>query len=214
MAGADPILRAGLTGGIASGKSIVAGFFEELGAFVVDADAVAHEVMALGGGAYAAIVAHFGPEILDDADRIDRTRLGQRVFGDPREREALEAIVHPLVRREAERRIAEYAREAQVPLAVFDAALLVETGAYRGFDRLVVVRCGRETQLKRLRERGELTAEEAAARLAAQAPVEEKLAVADYVIDTDGSLDQTHSQTERVFGDILHLHPKWGKEGS
>lgn len=198
-----PVLRVGLTGGIASGKSTVAGMLADFGAFVLDADELAHDAMTPGGPAHAPLVERFGREILDEGGRIDRAVLGRRVFGDADERRALNEIVHPHVRAEADRRIAECARLGCSPLAVFDAALLVETGAYRDFHRLVVVRCSREQQLGRLAGRDDLTPREAQARVDAQASVEDKVSVADYVIDTEGPLDETRAATRRVYSNLL-----------
>jgi dephospho-CoA kinase len=198
-----PVLRVGLTGGIASGKSSVAGFLSELGAYLVDADRIAHELLAPGGHGVEAVVGRFGTDVLDDDDGIDRERLGRLVFADPDARHALEPIVHPAVREEMDRLVEAYRQtEKGSPVAVVDAALLVETGRHRTLDRLIVVRCSREVQLARLEKRG-LTREEAEARLDAQAPLAEKLAVADYVIDTETDLDETRAQTERVWERIL-----------
>ena len=198
-----PVLRVGLTGGIASGKSTVAEMLAEFGAFVLDADELAHRAMAPEGPAHQALVARFGRGILDARGRIDRAVLGRRVFADAAERQALNEIVHPHVRTEADRRIAECARLSWSPLAVFDAALLVETGTYRDFHRLLVVHCSRERQLERLATRNGLPRPEAEARIDAQAPAEEKVAVADYVIDNDGPLDKTRTRTRDVYSRLL-----------
>jgi len=196
------ILRVGLTGGIAAGKSTVAGFLRELGAVVIDADAVAHEVTAPGGAAHRAVVERFGPDVVAGDGRLDRTRLGALVFADPDARRALEAIVHPHVRAEAARRFDAAAREG-ARVGVLDAALLVETGYWRELDRLVVVRCSIETQVRRLAERSGLDAAAARARIAAQAPLAAKLAVADWVVDTDVALDETRRRTAAVYRALL-----------
>jgi len=206
MTGGRPILRAGLTGGIASGKSTVAGFLAELGAFVLDADELARQAMSPGGSAYETVVRRFGPGIVGADGAIERPRLAARVFSDPAELAALNAIVHPAVRAEASRRFARCAAAGRFRVGVLDAALLVETGFYRELDRLIVLRCSPETQQARLRDRRELPAQEAALRLAAQAPLEQKLAAADYVIDTDVPLDETRRQTERVWAALLSDH--------
>ena len=199
-----PVLRVGLTGGIASGKTTVARMLSELGGFVVDADRIAHELLAPGGRAVDAVVGRFGREVLDARGGIDRGALGKLVFADPATREALNAIVHPEVRRELDLRIESFRHdEGGGPIAVVDAALLVETGRHRAFDRLVVVSCGRATQLARILERGGVTREAAEARIEAQAPLEDKLAVADYVIDTETSLDETRRRTEGVYTALL-----------
>lgn len=199
-----PVLRVGLTGGIASGKTTVASIFSELGAYVIDADRIAHRMLEPGGRAVEAVADRFGSDLLDDDGGIDRETLGRLVFADPDARRALEAIVHPAVREEMDR-LVEIHRQSEVgsPVAIVDAALLVETGRHRMLDRLIVLRCGREAQLRRIAERGGLTREEAEARIDAQAPLAEKLAVADYVIDTETDLDETRRQTTLVWRQIL-----------
>jgi dephospho-CoA kinase len=202
-AGSPRILRAGLTGGIASGKTTVAGFLEERGAFRIDADRIAHALMEPGGAAFGPVVERFGPEILDSEGRIRRAALAATVFRDPAALEALNALVHPRVTEEIDRRILFYAEVGRAPVVVVDAALLVESGFYRGLHKLVVVRCSRESQLRRLLARGGLSPEEALARIESQAPLETKLAVADYVIDTDTTLDETRRAAERVYAALL-----------
>jgi len=203
MTGARPILRAGLTGGIASGKSTVAAYLAELGASVLDADELARAAMDPGGAAHDGVMRRFGPGIVGADGAIDRRRLAVLVFADRAELAALNAIVHPAVREETARRFARCAESGRFRVGVLDAALLVETGYYRELDRLIVLRCSRRTQLERLRERRELAEAEAEARLAAQASPERRLALADYVIDTDGSLEETRRQTERVWSALL-----------
>jgi dephospho-CoA kinase len=204
MTGEAPILRVGLTGGIGTGKSTVARFLSELGVFVLDADHLAHMAIAPGGAAYDEVVAHFGERIQDGDGRIDRLKLADIVFGDAESREALNRMVHPKVRAEAERRIKEYAARALMPLAVIDAALLVETGAFRDFDRLIVVHCRRETQVARLVERDGMTPEQAEARIGTQGAATDKLAVADYVIDTDDSLEEVRRSTENILAQLMN----------
>lgn len=204
MTAPGTLLRVGLTGGIASGKSTVGRFLSDLGAFVLDADGIAHELISPGGSAHEKVVGRFGREILDAGGEIDRPALARRVFTDPEARQALNAIVHPLVKKVVDRRMEEYRVEGRgSPVAVLDAALLVETGSHRDFHRLIVVRCERSTQIERLVERDGLTGEEAAARIDAQASLEEKVKVADYVIDTQTSLEETRRQTRQVYASLL-----------
>lgn len=194
------MLRVGLTGGLASGKSTVAGFFRELGAFHVDADRIAHVLMAPGGTAYATVVQRFGDGIVAADGTIDRRALAAIVFADATARADLNAIVHPLVRREITRSIETHAAGFDPsPMALVDAALLVETGLHRELDALIVVACRPETQIERAVGRGGMTEAEARARIAAQAPLDAKRDVADYVIDTDTSLGETERQVRAVW---------------
>jgi dephospho-CoA kinase len=195
------VLRVGLTGGIASGKSTVAGFLAELGARVIDADRIAQEAIEVGGPAHSAVVSRFGRGTLDEQGQVDRAALARLVFRDDRAREDLNAIVHPVVRAEAGRRMSEDPGTGP-PIVVLDAALLVETGFHHDLHRLVVTHCSRDSQLSRLLSRG-LSREEAEARIASQASLEAKLAVADYVIDTETSLAETRQQTRDVFESLL-----------
>jgi len=197
------ILRVGLTGGIASGKTTVSHIFAEHGAFVVEADDLAHAVIEPGQAAHGPVVQRFGNGILDEEGRIVRSRLASLIFHDAEARAALNAIVHPEVRAEFQRQIEQYAPGERAPIVVFDAALLVETGAYRDFHRLVVARCSVATQIHRLVARDGLGVDEARARIAAQAPVDSKVSVADYVIDTDGTLRETRLQTDRVYTSLV-----------
>lgn len=185
----------GLTGGIASGKSTVAGWFSAWGAFVIDADQVARDVVRPDGPAYDAVLAHFGRRILDVDGRIDRVALGRIVFDDADQRRALEAILHPAIRRESTRRFARCAAR----LGIYEASLLVETGAWREFHCLVVAACSAETQLRRLVARGRLDEADAIKRLAAQFPLDRKVELADYVIDTGGTLEETESRAREVW---------------
>ncbi len=198
------MLRVGLTGGLATGKSTVAALFRDLGAFHVDADGIAHELAARRGGAQDEIVARFGEAVVTPDGTIDRKALAAVVFADPRALADLNAILHPRIRGEIARRIAENAAApSPAPIAIIDAALLVESGFARDLDALVVVACRPETQLDRAVARGGLTEGEARARIAAQAPLAAKLALADHVIDTDTSIDETKSQVLRVWDALL-----------
>lgn len=203
------MLRVGLTGGLASGKSTVAARFRELGAFHVDADRIAHELLAPGGGAERETVARFGDSIIGSDGGIERKALAAIVFADPRALADLNAIVHPRVRAEIGRRIAAHEADASPsPVALVDAALLVESGIHRDLDALIVVACDEATQIGRAVARGGLTEGEARARIAAQAPLQQKLAAADYVIDNGSSLDETGRQVLRVWDALLRGRPQ------
>lgn len=188
----------GLTGGIGSGKSVVAGMFRELGAAVIDADLVARQVVEPGQPALAELVRDFGAGILDAAGRLDRKRLGELVFASPEARKKLNAITHPRIAAETARQTAELFARGE-PVVLYEAALLVENGMHRTFGDLIVVSAPREVQLARVMARDGLGRDEAAARLDAQLPLDRKLEVATYVIDNAGSLDDTRRQVEATW---------------
>jgi len=193
------LVRAGLTGGLASGKSTVAAMFRRRGALHLDADAIAHELLAPGGGAEAPVLERLGPSILGADGAIDRGALGAIVFSDPAALSDLNAIVHPKVREEIARRLAREASSASpAEVALVDAPLLVEAGMHRELDAIVVVTCPPEVQVARAVARG-MREDEARRRIAAQAPVEEKLAVADVVIDNGGTLEETEAQVRTAW---------------
>lgn len=199
------VLRVGLTGGLASGKSFVGRALADLGCYLIEADQLGHEVMLPGGEAYDAIVQEFGREILDSDGRIDRRKLGGMVFGDAERLAKLSGLVHPPVRKREEATMAEIARRDAQAIVVVEAAILVETGRYKDFDRLIVVTCAAGQQMERALERGSYSKEEVQARLARQLPVEEKLRVADYVIDTSGDKEATLEQVRNVYRSLRSL---------
>ena len=196
------MLIAGLTGGMACGKSFVARALAELGAHVIEADELGHEVLSPGGDAYEKVVTAFGKEVLDSSGRIDRAALAARVFGHPEELARLNGIVHPAVRNLATRRMKEV--EARDPHAViiYVAAILLESGAYRDVGRIIVVSCSREQQIARSMERPGATEADVLARLERQMPLEEKKKHADYLIDTSGTREDTLRQTKIVWEDL------------
>lgn len=192
----------GLTGGIGTGKSSVARLFAELGAHVIDADQLAREVVEPGAPALAAIVARFGADVLDPQGRLERKRLGAVVFGDADARAALEAIVHPAVRRRAFEKI-QAAADAGAELVVYDVPLLYETGLDRELPDVVVVTARPDVQRARVAERDGLGADEIEARIAAQLPVAEKVARATWVIENSGTRDETRAQVLRLFSTLV-----------
>ncbi|HEX2573041.1 MAG TPA: dephospho-CoA kinase [Polyangia bacterium] len=197
----------GLTGGIASGKSTVAALLRSLGAEIVDADLLAREIVAPGQPALAEIVGLFGPEVLAPDGTLDRKRLGARVFADNAARCRLNAITHPRIAAMSARRIQEAeARGHQV--VIYEAALLVENGIHHAIDGVIVVAVAPEVQLTRLMAREHLDEAEARQRLTAQASLDAKLAVADYVIDNNGSPEVLRPQVEAVWRDVLAGGPK------
>ena len=200
------MLRLGLTGGIASGKSAVAAMLRELGFAVLDADALGHKLIEPGQAAYAEVIQEFGPSITDSSGRIDRSKLGAVVFADRARLDRLNAIVHPRV---AEVILSQFEvwRRAGVRDAVFvEAALLIESGIHKKLDGLVVVWCKPEQQLERLLARG-LSETEARRRISAQLPVEEKLRLATEKIDCSASLEETRRQIEALAAKLRHPQP-------
>lgn len=191
------MLRVGLTGGIACGKSHVLRRLAARGIATLDLDEVAHAQLAPGGAAHADVVAAFGPGILAPDGTVDRRALGAVVFSDPAARARLDSLVHPRVREEEARRAAALA-SGGCPVLVSDAALLVEAGAHLRFDRLVVVHCPPEEQLRRLAQRDGLTEAEARARIAAQMPVAEKRRFAHVAIETSGAEADTDAASDRL----------------
>jgi dephospho-CoA kinase len=183
-------LRIGLTGGIASGKSTVARMFCELGAALIDTDEIARAVVAPGEPGLGAVHEAFGPDVIDENGALDRAALRRIVFDNAAERRRLEAILHPLIRAHAVAAL----REVTAPYVLVAVPLLVETGFNELVDRVLVVDCPRETQLARLMQRDSMSRETATAMLAAQASREQRLALADDVIDNSGALDATHTQ--------------------
>ena len=191
------MLRLGLTGGIASGKSAVAGILRELGFAVLDADSLGHTLIEPGKPAYDEVVGTFGPPVLDGHQRVDRSKLAAVVFGDRAKLDALNAIVHPRVRAEMVRQLAEWAQDGKRAAAFVEAALLVEAGYLDDLDGLVVAWSRPEQQVQRLCERG-MSLEEARRRIAAQMPVEEKLKFAGEKIDCSETIEETRRQVEAL----------------
>lgn len=194
------MLLVGLTGGIGSGKSTVARMLEERGAIVFDADALARKVVEPGTPGHDAVAERFGANVLLPGGGLDREALASIVFADPAARRDLEAIVHPEVRRLFAEGCDEYRDTDRV--VVFSAPLLVETGMHSAFEVLVVVSTTVETQLERLlRDRG-LSEEQVRARIDAQAPLEAKAAVADVIVDNEGSIEELVGQVDRLWSDL------------
>ncbi|HKY32854.1 MAG TPA: dephospho-CoA kinase [Candidatus Polarisedimenticolia bacterium] len=196
------LLRVGLTGGIACGRTTVGGIFARLGACVIDMDLIAHQLTAPGGAAVEEVAAAFGDPVRSRGG-IDRKALGAIIFSDAAARARLESILHPRITAESERLVRDFAASKARGIAIVDAALLVETGGWRRYDRLVVVACDPELQLRRLMARDNLDQAEAQARIAAQAPLAEKKLVADYVLDTSGTLAETEALAHEVYSMLV-----------
>jgi len=196
------VLRVALTGGIGTGKSAVLATLAELGTPVLDADPLAHSVIARGTPGAAAVRMRFGEQMfLPDGD-VDRRKLGQTVFGDDHARRDLEAIIHPEVYRTILQWMAAQAARGSV-LAVAEIQLVFEIGKDGDFDRIVVVACEPETQVRRVMRRSKLPESEVRQRVAAQMPLDQKVRRASYVIWTDGTLDQTRSRTTAVWQSLM-----------
>lgn len=199
------MLKVGLTGGYASGKSFVASHLERLGCHLIYADKLGHQVLEPGGDAYHPTVDVFGCGLLAADGRIDRKKLGSIVFGAPDLLKTLNGIIHPAVFRLEERELADWEAQNPFGIAVVEAAILIETGRYTMFDRLIVTACQQETQIARGMKRDGLSREEVLMRIGRQLPVEEKRQHAHYVIDTDGTEEQTAQQVKQVFTELKRL---------
>ena len=198
------MLKVALTGGIATGKSVVARVWQELGCFVLQADQVAHQLMRPGTPVWEEVKARFGPYILgEDGRSIDRARLGRRLFSHPEDRKFLDRLIHPLVHEEREALFSRLRAEKKYRIFVSEAALTIEAGYADLFHKVVVTHCPFETQLRRLQERDGSTREDALRRIRSQMPADEKLAFADYVIQTEGSLAAPIEQSEQVYRHLL-----------
>jgi dephospho-CoA kinase len=187
------MLRVGLTGGIASGKSTVAAMLRELDCPVLDADTLGHELLEQGQETHNEVVREFGGEILDAYGNVDRGKLGHIIFADAAKRVRLNQILHPRILDVVRKWFAAQGHQGGPELAVVEAALIIEAGYNKELDRVIVCWCPAEQQLQRLVERG-LTAEQAKLRIAAQMPMEEKRGLGDETIDCSGSLEETERQ--------------------
>lgn len=195
----------GLTGGVASGKSTVARMLERLGARVIDADGLGHELLRSTSPIYQEIVRRFGNEILDPAGEIDRRLLGAAVFADPARLRQLNTLVHPIIIA----RVEELAEQCRVEdprrVIVVDAALIFEAGIGNRFAKVIVAWCRAEQQLERLMAKAGVSREEAERRIAAQMPVAEKRRRADFEVDCSGSLEETRAQVEALYLELQRL---------
>ncbi len=199
------MLKVGLTGSIAVGKSFVCEVFRELGAFVLDADLTAREVVAPETKGWRLIIEHFGSNILLPNNELDRAKLGAIVFADEPKRQFLNSIVHPLVIETQNDWLRERETENPDGIAIIDAALMIESGGYNRFDKIIVVWCDAAIQLQRLMTRNNLSESQAVKRIRAQMPQEEKRRYADFTIDTSGGFDTTREQAKRIYEQLKLL---------
>jgi len=197
------MLRVGLTGGIASGKSTVAGMLREMDCPVLDADTLGHELLEQGQEARNEVVREFGQEILDARGNVDRAKLGQIIFADAQKRARLNQILHPRILDVVRKWFAAQGHQGGPELAVVEAALIIEAGYNKELDQVIVCWCPPEQQLQRLVERG-LTAEQAQLRIAAQLPMEEKRRLANVTVDCSGSIEETERQVIAAVKRLLH----------
>jgi dephospho-CoA kinase len=203
------MLHVGLTGGLASGKSVVGRELERLGCLVIRMDELGHQVLAPDGEAYDPVIEAFGRDILKPSGEIDRRELAHRVFNDSEQLAKLNALVHPPVFARAKAIAEASAREHPERIVVTEAAIMIETGSYKNYDRLIVAACSPEQQLERAlsreKTRDKLTREEVLSRIRNQMPIDEKKRHAHFVIDTSGSLEQTLHQTRQLFEELRSL---------
>lgn len=202
------MLKVGLTGGIAAGKSVVGEMFAALGAHVIQADEVSHQLMQPGQPVYGEVVAHFGREILNPDGTVNRARLAELAFSSkPSRVQELNQIVHPAVIRREEEWMEQVSQRDPQAVAMVEAALILEAGMATGLDRLVVVTCRPEQRIERWARRlnvdEETARREVTRRMAAQLPDEEKIKAADYVVDNSGSLDETRRQVKKIYAQLL-----------
>jgi dephospho-CoA kinase len=196
------VLRVGLTGGIATGKSTVGAMFIELGCHLIDSDRITHQLLEPGQPVHAAVVKEFGEGILAANGLIDRHILGDIVFRDSAARRKLNSLVHPAVIQRQQEWLNEMESKDPTGIAIVDAALMIEVGTYKNYDKVIVVTCPPETQKARLRSRSGLTDEEIETRIRSQMPIEEKVKFADLVVDTAGPLAATRDQVQRIYGEL------------
>ena len=199
------MLKVGLTGGLACGKSFVGAALADMGCLLIQADELGHEVLSPGGEAYEDVVSEFGRDILAGDGSIDRRALAARVFGDPERLERLNALVHPAVIRREEQLSAEFAARKPDGIAVVEAAILIETGSYKRFDKMIVVTCDDERQLERAMGREGAVEADVRARLKRQMSAAEKRKFADFVIDTSGDKEDTLRQTREVYQQLRRI---------
>lgn len=210
MGGAERrFLLVGLTGGVATGKSTVSAMFRALDCIVIDADALAREVVEPGQPGHARIVGEFGPAVLQPDARLDRKALGAIVFADRERRRRLEAITHPEIRARFQARLDELTGQGFEGVVIFDAPVMIESGGYRDMDRLVVVTAGEAAQMARQQARDGLGPAEASRRIRSQMPLAEKVRLADHVIDNSGDLATTEARVREVHRALVQdLHAR------
>jgi len=197
------MLIVALTGGIATGKSIVAEVLRRHGGYIHSADQTARELMEPGQSAWQKVVARFGKAILNPDQTIDRSALSRIIFDDEKARLFLNRLIHPLVLEKKRELIDRLAKEGNVKIFISEAALTIEAGFTGFFDKVIVVHCRPEIQIRRLMERDDIDRAEALKKIQAQMPAEDKRRYADYAIDTSGTIEETIRQSEQVYAKLL-----------
>jgi len=205
------MLRVGLTGSIAVGKSFVSGVFAELGCRVLDADETAREVVEPGSPGLEEVVRRFGQSVIKQDGTLDRVALGALVFADAGKRATLNSILHPYIIDRQDEQLREWEMLDPDAIAIVDAALMIESGGYKRFDKLIVVHCRPEVQLERLMARGKLERDEAERRIASQMPQAEKQKFADYLIDTSDGFETARQNAVEVYGKLREDLDRKGK---
>jgi dephospho-CoA kinase len=201
------MLKLGLTGGLACGKTFVGETLAGCGCLLIQADELGHAALQPGGEAYAEVVREFGREILDGEGKIERRALAALVFGAPERLDRLNSLVHPAVMRREDELMAEFRAREPRGIAVVEAAILIETGSYKRYDRIILVACPEEQQVERAMRREGAREADVRARLSRQMPLEEKRKYADFVIDTSGEKEDTVRQTRAAFEALRRIEP-------
>lgn len=199
------MLKVGLTGGLACGKTFVGQALRDSGCHLIEADQLGHEVISPDGEAYAGVVREFGRGILNTDGSIDRKRLAAEVFGKPDRLAALNRLVHPHVFRREAKLIEQFAKTDPRGIVVVEAAILIEAGSYKNYDRLILVECDEQQQIERAVKRDHAERAEVLARLSRQMPIAEKRKFADYVIDTSGSKEETLRRVREVYDSLRRI---------
>jgi len=196
------MLVVGLTGGIASGKTVVSKMLKDLGALIIDADEVSREVVAPKTRCWEKLVSSFGKEILQEDLTLDRKKLADRVFNNPEELLTLNSLIHPEIMERIDYRLIAIKEKNPEAIVIIDAALIIETEMYAKYDKLIVVCAGEKTQIERILHRDKLSQDEAKKRIHSQLPLRDKIKIADFVIENEGTLSKTKEQVEKVFNTI------------
>jgi dephospho-CoA kinase len=204
------MLIVGLTGGVASGKTAVSQVLKEEGAYIIDADQIARELVQSHKPAWNELIRAFGQEILQEDGSIHRKKLADKVFADPKQRKLLNQILHPRIKEEMDRRAKKIGEKDPKAIVVIDAPLIVELGDHREMDKLIVVTTTQTQQIERMKDRDGTSPKEALRIVSSQMPMEEKSKFADYVIQNEGSLEETKKRAKEIFKDLkrVALHTK------